>query len=54
VAKFGALHVALASAGIMGVDEWLTSNHSIDMKKFRKVIDINLMGCVYMTKYASA
>lgn len=53
VAKFGALHVALASAGVMGRDLWLTSKTSINMKNFRKVIDINLMGCVYMAKYAS-
>merc|ERR1712086_1106318 len=53
VAKFGALHVALASAGIMGSEIWLTSKSSINIKKFRKVVDINLMGGVYMAKYAS-
>ena len=54
VAKFGALHVALASAGV----GWSMLTYSekvgpLNMDTFKKVIDINLIGSVYVAKYAS-
>ena len=52
VNAFGTVHVALASAGVNWPVQTLTSKKTIDTKVFQKVMDINLMGCVYTAKYA--
>ena len=54
VATFGTIHVALPCAGV----SWpmLTYSESrgpLDMKLYRKVIEINLYGSVHVAKYAS-
>lgn len=54
VETFGALHVALPIAGVA----WIMQTYSekrgpLDMKMYRKVIDINLYGSVHVAKYAS-
>ena len=53
VAKFGQLHVALCSAGINLITPMLTSKTVLNTKAFKKIIDINLMGSVYVAKYAT-
>ena len=53
VAKFGALHVALASAGVAWPGMTLTSKGSLDTKLFETVTRINLFGSIYMAKYAA-
>ena len=53
VATFGALHVALACAGVAWPSMTLTSKGSLDLKLFQVLIQINLMGSVFVAKYAS-
>ena len=53
VAKWGALHAALASAGICPYNLMLTSKKSLDITGFKNVIDINVYGSIYLAKYAS-
>jgi 3-hydroxyacyl-CoA dehydrogenase/3-hydroxy-2-methylbutyryl-CoA dehydrogenase len=53
VASFGALHVALACAGVAWPSMMITSKGSLDLKSFQAVVQINLMGSVYVAKYAS-
>ena len=50
--KWGAIHVALASAGVAWAGMTLTSKGSLDMKMFRKMVEINLYGSMYTAKYA--
>lgn len=51
--KFGTIHVALASAGIIRNTPTLTSKKDLDTKIFQTVIDVNVMGSVYVAKYAT-
>ena len=53
VDKFGAIHVALASAGVSWPNMTLTSKSSLDMKLFKKIFDINVFGSMYVAKYAA-
>ena len=53
VAHFGAVHVAIASAGVAPLGMTLTSKTSLDMNVFNFTIDVNLMGSVYLAKYAA-
>ena len=53
VATFGSLHVALTCAGVVWGSMTLTSKSSLDIKQFQAVVQINLMGSVYVAKYAS-
>ena len=45
--------MALASAGIATPMMTLTSKSSLNIKAFKKIMDINVMGSVYVAKYAS-
>ena len=53
VQKWGTIHVALASAGIATPMMTLTSKSSLNTKAFRKLMDVNVMGSIYVAKYAS-
>lgn len=53
VAKFGTIHVAVTSAGVPWPMMTLTSKTSLDVKLFKKIMDVNVMGSIYVAKYAS-
>ena len=53
VKHFGAIHVALACAGVAWPMLTMSSKAMLDTKKFKQVVDINLYGSVYVAKYAS-
>jgi 3-hydroxyacyl-CoA dehydrogenase/3-hydroxy-2-methylbutyryl-CoA dehydrogenase len=53
VATYGALHVALACAGVAWPSMMLTSKGSLDIKSFQAVVNINLMGSIYVAKYGA-
>ena len=53
VKVFGEIHVALACAGVATITPTLTSKGSLDLDVFRKVVEINLYGSIYVAKYAS-
>ena len=53
VEKFGALHVALACAGVAWPSMTLTSKGSLDMKSFESLFAINVFGSAYTAKYAA-
>lgn len=53
VETFGALHVALACAGVAWAGMTLTSKGSLDMGLFEKVVQINLYGSAYVAKFAA-
>ena len=52
VARFGTIHVALACAGIPWPTPTLTSQGPFNSEIFEKVLAVNVMGSVYMAKYA--
>ena len=53
VEEFGTIHVALASAGIIGWTPVLTKTKTLNTKLFEKMFQINVFGSAYMAKYAS-
>ena len=53
VERFGTIHVTIACAGITALTPTLTSRGPVDMKLFKQVMQINLMGSLYVTKYAA-
>ena len=53
VREFGTVHVALACAGVAWPMLTYSSKSSLDTNKFKKVVDINLYGSVYVAKYAA-
>lgn len=53
VKEFGALHVAIPSAGVNWPTLTLTSKTSLDTKLFENMMKINLFGSVYVAKYAA-
>ena len=53
VTKFGKIDVALASAGVIKRAPILSSQGPLNTKIFETLIAINLMGSVYMAKYAA-
>ena len=52
-AQWGTVHVALTCAGIIGASMTLTSKTQLDVKNFKRVMDLNLFGSVYVAKYCS-
>ena len=52
-AKWGTIHVVLPCAGLSLPSLTLSSKNQLDINKFKKVVDINLMGTIYVVKYAS-
>ena len=51
---FGTIHVALTSAGIATVVQTLSKKlEPMNTATFDKVMQVNLMGSVYVAKYAS-
>lgn len=53
VKHFGNLHVAVPSAGVGWLFLTLTSKKTLDTGLMRKMFDINVMGSIYVAKYAS-
>jgi NAD(P)-dependent dehydrogenase (short-subunit alcohol dehydrogenase family) len=54
VEAFGTVHVALACAGIAPVSLTLSAKGaSLDMNVFKKTMDINVYGTVFVAKHAS-
>eukprot|EP00806_Schmidingerella_arcuata_P000493 Macronucleus_1442.p1 GENE.Macronucleus_1442~~Macronucleus_1442.p1 ORF type:complete len:257 (+),score=67.65 Macronucleus_1442:1-771(+) len=53
VAVFGTIHVAVACAGVAWVTPTLTSRGPLNTKTFEAVMAINVLGSVYMAKYAA-
>ena len=53
VQTFGAIHVALACAGVNWTTQTLTSKGSLNVKTFQNVIDINVMGSIYVARFAA-
>ena len=53
VAKFGTIHVALACAGVAWPVLTYSSKGPLNTKIFQQVIAINVLGSVYMAKYAA-
>ena len=53
IAKWGTVHAVLTAAGVNWPMITLTKKSSIDMERFKKIMDINLMGSMYVAKYAS-
>ena len=53
VAIFGTIHAALACAGVAWPVQTLTSKGPLNTGIFKKVIEINVYGSVYMAKYAA-
>ena len=53
VQTYGVLHVALACAGIAPVSLTLSSKGSLDIPLFKKTVDINVYGSIYVAKHAA-
>ena len=53
VEKFGTIHAALACAGVATVTPTLTSAGGLNTDTFRKTMEINVNGSVYVAKYCS-
>ena len=53
VAHFGNLHVAIPCAGVGWIVMTLTSKKTLDTALMKKMFDINVMGSIFVSKYAS-
>ena len=53
VAVFGTVHAALACAGVAWVTPTLTSRGPLNSSVFEKVMAINVLGSMYVAKYAA-
>ena len=53
VKTFGTIHVALACAGVAWVAPTLTSRGPMNTKVVQAVMQINVMGSMFMAKYAA-
>ena len=53
VKRFGTIHVAIACAGITALTPTLTSRGPLNTKAFRSVLTVNLMGSMFVSKYAA-
>ena len=53
MAKFGTIHVALACAGVAFPVLTLSQHGEMNTELFNTVVEINLLGSVYMAKYAA-
>ena len=53
VEKFGALHIAVNCAGIAVVSQTITSKTVLDSKVLKLVMDINVMGTIYVSAHAA-
>ncbi len=53
VSKFGTIHVVLTSAGIVPSSFTLSLKGSLDMNLFKKCMEINVYGSVYVAKHAA-
>ena len=53
VAFYGTIHVALASAGVPWPTQTLSSHGSLNTEIFERVMTVNVLGSVYVAKYAA-
>ncbi|TNV76104.1 hypothetical protein FGO68_gene9599 [Halteria grandinella] len=53
VKEYGTIHAALACAGIATVSPTLSSKGSIDLNLFKRTMDINVNGSMYVAKYCA-
>ena len=53
VEAFGTVHAVLACAGIATVSPTLSSKGSLDMNLFKKAMEINVYGSMYVAKHAA-
>ena len=53
VQAWGAFHVALACAGVAWPMLTYSAKNTMDTKKFKQIVDINLYGTIYVAKYAA-
>ena len=53
VQTFGTIHVALCSAGVAWMTPTLSKRGSLNTKTFSDVMAINVLGSVYVAKYAA-
>ena len=53
VEAFGTIHAVLACAGIATVSPTLSSKGSLDMNLFKKCMEINVYGSMYVAKHAA-
>lgn len=53
VKAFGTVHAALACAGIATVTPTLTSKGGLDTNVFKKTVEINLYGSIFVAKHAA-
>jgi NAD(P)-dependent dehydrogenase (short-subunit alcohol dehydrogenase family) len=52
--RFGAVHVAVAAAGIVGPSKLLTRSGPMSMERFDAVIQVNLYGTLHLLRAAAA
>ena len=50
---WGTIHVAIPCAGVNWPILTIPREGTLNISKYKKVIDINLMGSIYVAKYAS-
>ena len=53
VAAYGTIHAVLACAGIATISATLSKAGSLDMNLFKKCMEINVYGSMYVAKYAA-
>ena len=53
VEGFGTIHAVLACAGIITVAPTLSSKGNLDMNLFKKCMEINVYGSMYVAKHAA-
>jgi 3-hydroxyacyl-CoA dehydrogenase / 3-hydroxy-2-methylbutyryl-CoA dehydrogenase len=53
VQAFGTIHSVLACAGIASVSPTLSSKGSLDMNLFKKTMEINVYGSMYVAKHSA-
>lgn len=53
VEKFGALHIAVNCAGIAVISQTITSKSTLDAKVLKLVMEINVMGTIYVAAHAA-
>lgn len=53
VQKFGTIHVAVPSAGVSWGSLTLTDKYTLDVELYKRLMEINVYGGVYVAKYAS-
>ena len=53
VETFGTIHVALACAGVASVVPTISTKGNLNIDVFKKTMEINVYGSIYVAKYAA-